>query len=44
MAIIDTTQPHKDPGYYNNILIYYLKGQLIARTQQQHYKKRKPCK
>jgi hypothetical protein len=41
MAIIDQSQPHATPGYYDNLLIYYLNGQLIARSQPKHYKKRK---
>jgi hypothetical protein len=41
MAIIEIESNHFPVGTYGNITIYYLNGQLIARTVCRRYKKRK---
>jgi hypothetical protein len=40
MAKINTALPHPEPGTIGNITIYFLNGQLIARTIGKRTKKR----
>lgn len=42
MAKIDTTVEHPEPGRYDNILVYWLKGQLVARTIGRFKRKLRP--
>ena len=40
MAILDKNDPQIKTGSYQNITIYYLNGQLIARSICRKYKKK----